>query len=114
MSEAEVNMMEQLMASTPADWGLDEKPLFVPLKGTHYDKFSDGSKWWEYRKLGKRWNESTIYIGRPVILSRGYGKQHRMNRTILEVKIIDNPAELPGWTDCYGDDPGPCIAFKVR
>lgn len=54
------------------------KPLFVPLKAEYYDAFADGSKREELRRYGPRWNETTCAVGRPAILSKGYGKKHRM------------------------------------
>jgi len=47
------------------------KPLFVPLKKQWFLAFERGEKTVEYRR-GKRWNERTCAIGRPVVLSLGY------------------------------------------
>jgi hypothetical protein len=54
------------------------KPLFIPLRGVYFDAFDAGIKKHELRKYGPRWNEKTCPPSRPVILSRGYGKQHRL------------------------------------
>ena len=62
------------------------KALFVPLMTKHYNAFLDGSKTEELRLYGKRWNEKTCIIGRPIILSKGYGKQNRMIGTISGFK----------------------------
>lgn len=56
-----------------------EKPLFVPLNGEHYDNFALGLKEFELRRGPQRWNAKTVYTGRPVIISRGYGKSKRLN-----------------------------------
>lgn len=55
------------------------KPLFIPLKAEHYDAFARGDKTCERRLYGPRWNERTCPVGRKVVLSRGYGKKHRMH-----------------------------------
>lgn len=60
------------------------KPLFIPLKGEHYDRFERGEKDTEYRRYGPRWNEQNCPPGRPVILSRGYGKRHRLTGTVKQ------------------------------
>jgi hypothetical protein len=65
------------------------KPLFIPLKAEYYDAFKDGSKTDELRLYGKRWNEKTCPAGRMVILSRGYGKKHRMFGMIWKFKKQD-------------------------
>lgn len=61
---------------------MSNKPVFIPLKGQYYDAFISGDKVEELRLYGPRWNEKTCYIGRPVLLSRGYGKAHRANGVI--------------------------------
>jgi len=58
------------------------KPLFIPLRAVHYDAFASGDKREELRPYGPRWNEKTCHVGREVILSRGYGKQHRLRGVI--------------------------------
>lgn len=62
------------------------KPLFVPLKTEYYEAFKDGSKTEELRLYGKRWNEKTCFVGREIILSKGYGKQNRMKGRICKFK----------------------------
>lgn len=62
------------------------KPLFVPLKAEYYDAFADGSKREELRRYGPRWNERTCTVGRAVVLSKGYGKKHRMSGRIWKFK----------------------------
>lgn len=61
-------------------------PLFIPLKSEYFEAFADGSKRAELRRYGKRWNEGTCQIGRPVVLSKGYGKAHRLTGNILRFK----------------------------
>lgn len=61
-----------------------EKPLFIPLKTEFYEAFENGTKIYELRKYGKRWNEETCEVGRPVVLSKGYGKQSRMQGIISD------------------------------
>ncbi|GAB6178555.1 hypothetical protein JCM16814_34460 [Desulfobaculum senezii] len=57
-------------------------PLFIPLRREHFEAFARGDKTTEYRKPGGPWNEHTCPIGRPVTLSLGYGKAHRLRGTI--------------------------------
>jgi hypothetical protein len=54
------------------------KPLFIPLKRKYYEDFETGKKQLEFRPYGPRWNERTCVVGRPVIVSCGYGKQRRL------------------------------------
>jgi hypothetical protein len=60
----------------------NKKPLFIPLKTEHYEAFQSGMKFEELRVYGPRWNERTCWIGRDVVLSKGYGKKHRMKGKI--------------------------------
>ena len=62
------------------------KPLFIPLKTEFYKLFEAGRKKAELRKYGPRWNEKTCEIGRPVILSKGYGKKFRIAGKIIDFK----------------------------
>jgi hypothetical protein len=64
-----------------------EKPLFIPLKAEFYDAFVRGEKSEELRKWGPRWNAKVCAVGRLVILSRSYGKQHRVRGIIRMVRI---------------------------
>lgn len=54
------------------------KPLFIPLKTEYFQAFQDGSKTEELRLYGPGWNEGTCFVGRAVVLSKGYGKQERL------------------------------------
>lgn len=90
------------------------KPLFIPLKGEHFDAFADGSKDTEYRMYGARWSEGTCPPGRQVILSRGYGKYHRLQGHIESFSVNYDPAKLKGWTECYGDRGGWAACIKIK
>lgn len=62
------------------------KPLFIPLKREYFDAFERGEKDTEYRIYGPRWNERVCSVGRPVVLSCGYGKQRRLEGVIREFR----------------------------
>ena len=62
------------------------KPLFIPLKTEHFDAWKSGDKTDELRLYGKRWNERTCWVGRDVVLSRGYGRKHRMRGRLWKFK----------------------------
>lgn len=65
-----------------------EPPLFVPLAGPWFDAFDRGTKTWEYRRFGPRWNKQTCRVGRRVVLSRGYGKQRRRSGVIVGFRVL--------------------------
>lgn len=93
-----------------------EKPLFIPLKAVFYASFAIGEKEWEFRPNGPRWNERTCRVGRRVVLSRGYGKQHRMTGVIVDFRVDRSPTETLAWKHCYGEyrtEPAACIKIKV-
>lgn len=60
------------------------KPLFIPLMTEYYNAFVSGEKKYELRLAGSRWNEKTCYIGRPVTLSKGYGKNNRTSGFVFD------------------------------
>jgi hypothetical protein len=62
------------------------KSLFIPLNTTYFNAFLDGSKQEELRRYGPRWNEETCVPGRKVVLSKGYGKSHRLSGYILRFR----------------------------
>ena len=62
------------------------KPIFIPLKTEYFEAFADGNKREELRRYGPRWNERTCAVGRAVVLSKGYGKRHRMVGRIWKFK----------------------------
>lgn len=86
------------------------KPLFIPLKAKYYDQFCAGEKDTEYRPFGPRWNEKTCFPGRPVVLSRGYGKQNRLYGHVESFKTALEPCDTPAWKEIYGSlAPAACI-----
>jgi hypothetical protein len=89
------------------------KPLFLPLKAAYFDAFVDGSKTEEYRLYGPRWNEGTCKIGRPVLLSRGYGKRSRRWGVIESFRRADPPDPI-AWRDCYRGKSGDAACIKIR
>ena len=60
--------------------------LFVPLTSRYYEAFERGEKTEELRLYGPLWNERTCRIGRPITLSKGYGKKNRLHGTIWKFK----------------------------
>jgi hypothetical protein len=56
----------------------EARALFVPLRREFFEAFAAGRKTDELRRYGPRWNERTCRIGRPVVLSLGYGKRQRI------------------------------------
>jgi len=92
----------------------EKKPLFVPLKTEYFEAFVSGAKQEEFRPLGRGWNQRTCFAGRPVTISKGYGKKYRRDGFIIGVRIVDEPNDLPGWVECYGKHRAPCIAIKIH
>lgn len=88
-------------------------PLFVPLKREYFAAFARGEKTHEYRKLGARWNARTCPPGRPVCLSLGYGKGHRLAGVIKSFRVEDEPLSLPGWRECYGASDGMAADIEI-
>lgn len=78
------------------------KPLFIPLKGEYFDQFAKGEKVTEYRPYGLRWNERTCSVGREVVLSRGYGKAHRLRGTVAAFEARTDVTQSPVWLAIYG------------
>lgn len=62
----------------------EEKPLFIPLDTEFWSAFRRGEKFDELRLYGPRWNEKTCRVGRKAVLSKGYGKQHRISAVVAE------------------------------
>lgn len=65
-----------------------DKPLFVPLKTEYYEAFVSGEKKFEYRRHGPGWNAHTCQVGRPVTISKGYGREHRRSGIITSFEVI--------------------------
>lgn len=80
-----------------------EKPLFIPLRREFYDAFRDGSKTEEFRRHGARWNATTCRVGRPVVLSLGYGKRNRMAGVIAGFEVRHDPTTTDAWAKCFGE-----------
>lgn len=81
-----------------------EKPLFIPLKREFFDAFKTGAKTTEFRQYGPRWNERTCRVGRPVVISLGYGKQNRLHGVIEGFSRSKEPTRSAAWLACYGVD----------
>lgn len=94
------------------------KPLFIPLKGEHYDRFESGDKDTEYRQYGPRWNEQNCPPGRTVILSRGYGKQHRLTGTVEQFQRQQlnqlPPQDQEALHAIYGPSPGDIASISIH
>ena len=90
------------------------KPLFIPLRTEYFDAFCDGSKDTEFRPYGPRWNESTCWLGRPVTLSKGYGKKHRRTGRIVGFKRSKKPTTSKAWRACYGGRGGFAACIKIE
>ncbi len=71
--------------------GLALKPLFIPLKREYFEAFKSGTKTEEYRPEGPRWNARTCAVGRPVVLSLGYGKANRLNGVVTGYRASKEP-----------------------
>jgi hypothetical protein len=91
-------------------------PLFIPLKTKFFEAFNNGSKTTEYRLYGPRWNERTCPVGRPVVLSKGYSKAHRLSGVITAFQTDATPTLIPGFRKCYpqGIRVRPASPYDVR
>ncbi len=91
------------------------KPLFIALKAEFFDAFEKRVKRVEYRKRSKQFNGQTCFVGRDVILSRGYGKARRLTGKIVSFHYDTVPEKLPGWVTCYGKGAGDaaCIGIEL-
>src|SRR6201996_9672320 len=76
-------------------------PLWVPLKGEHFDAFAAGTKTTEYRRLGGPLGQlKRLPVGRPVTLSRGYSGR-RLHMIIKAVSVV-SASSVPGAVELYG------------
>lgn len=93
------------------------KPLFIPLKAEHFEAFESGTKQFEYRPWGPRWNERTLIVGRKVTLSYGYSGR-RLNGYIASVgrcKAVElDEVKLKAWRGCYGARNGDVAIIGVK
>lgn len=97
---------------------LQMKPLFIPLKTEFYEQFVNGTKpnMEEYRIYGPRWNEKTCPIGRPVVVSKGYGIRNRRTGMVVGFEAREEPTRSKAWIECYGDSVGhkaACIRIQL-
>lgn len=76
--------------------------LFLPLVGWAFDAFESGEKKTEFRVYGPRWNERTCAVGRLVVLSRGYGKGHRLLGKVTSFQALDAPPDPDAWARAFG------------
>lgn len=88
-----------------------KKDLFIPLKTEYYNQFVSGEKNCELRLEGPRWNERTCFQGRGVVVSKGYGKAHRMKGVVIETYIIEDCA-LDDFVKLYGEGKN-CRVIKI-
>jgi hypothetical protein len=93
-----------------------EKPLFIPLKREYFEAFKVGQKHEEFRPEGPRWNARTCRIGRPVVLSLGYGKRERLAGRVVGYSAREEPTHSDAWLSCYGDSGGlaACIRIEIE
>lgn len=77
------------------------KPLFIPLRTEFYRAFEAGDKVFEYRAYGPRWNERTCFVGRPAVLSHGYGKRQRMKKMVHGFKVLASSDAPPAARSIY-------------
>jgi hypothetical protein len=67
----------------------------------------------EFRPYGARWNEDTCRVGRPVLLSLGYGKQHRLQGHVAGFRVDREViCKTAAWIAIYG--PGPCAVACTK
>jgi hypothetical protein len=94
------------------------KPLFIPLKREYFEAFKAGTKLEEFRPYGRRWNERTCVVGRPVVISLGYGRAHRMVGVVSAFRQSMEPTTSAAWAACYGAKhagaPAACIAIALE
>jgi len=89
------------------------KPLFIPLNGKHFEAFENGTKSVERRVFGPRWNHKTCYIGRPVVLSYGYGKQRRLSGKIVGTLVSATEATRPDFVEIFGPDIAEAMCISI-
>lgn len=101
------------MTSLPSN---TEVALFIPLKTEYFEAFANGSKDTEYRPYGPRWNERTCRVGRPVVLSKGYGKRQRLRGVVVGFARMRTSRPSAAWEKCYGSREADmaCIGIEVH
>ena len=95
---------------------MTEKPLFIPLKREFFEAFKAGDKVEEFRPEGPRWNARTCRIGRPVVISLGYGKHNRITGRVAGYSARIEPTQTEAWRTCYGERGGlaACIRIEIE
>jgi hypothetical protein len=87
---------------------MGETALFIPLKTKWFEAFSSGEKITELRPYGKRWNEKTCRVSRAVVLSKGYGKKHRLYGRVTSFRRMPfaelNAADKAATLEVYGNE----------
>ena len=86
-----------------------DKPLFIPLKTEYYEKFERGEKTKEFRRgSDKRWSAKHCYEGRAAVLSKGYGKQSRLDAVVAKHELLPlymlAQSNISDFIACYGPD----------
>lgn len=95
-------------------------PLFIPLKAEYFDAFVSGEKTEELRRYDKRWNEDKCFVGRHVVLSKGYGKKSRLYGKVTCFKkqrgTTFDGVHQEAIKDCFGtlDIDIACISIETR
>ncbi len=91
-------------------------PLFIPLKREYFEAFRLGTKVEEFRPVGPRWNASSCVVGRPVVLSLGYGTRSRLHGVVVGYRESAEPTKTDAWLKCYGTRQGlaACIRVELR
>ena len=90
------------------------KPLFIPLNRKYFEEFKNGRKFVEKRVYGNRWNERTCKVGRPVTLSKGYGKAERLHGVVTLFDVTEPLSRDKDWIDIFGRDAGRVARIGIR
>jgi len=93
-------------------------PIFLPLTTKWFNKFAAGEKPYELRPYGPRWNETVCTVDRPVTLSKGYGKAHRLQGVITRFEKIESYAHLDEpyrsqYIEVYGERLGAVAKIRI-
>lgn len=101
------------------------KPLFVPLKKEYYEAFKEqlkadcsyeamptSVKTEEFRKYGRTWTEKNCIVGRPVVLSCGYGKANRMLGVVRSFRTTYDFSNA--YLQIYGSTEEPMAAVGIE
>ena len=95
------------------DGAAGDRPLFIPLRAEWFEAFAEGRKREEFRPYNARWNERSCPVGRPVVLSCGYGAKRRL-RGVIEGFRVAGPDATPTLRSIYPTgDRFSAIAIRV-